>query len=148
MICFCPHCAAKLTYEAVKPTRCPRCDKLFADAFRVTTPPPPTPEPVDDEPETRPLTKSALLAARQRPRAQVKPRPGQVAQDEPVFPPDDDEPDLDQRAVRRRARELAAAIDPASIIVADQDEGVFRFEQFVREAKVAQAVRPKAKRRR
>ncbi len=132
LTCYCPFssCAARIPYETVKPTVCPQCRKAFADAFRTaatnTVPAPTRVRVHDDDPgEDRPLTKSALLAARKTTTATARPRPTPragfaqpvVAQPDVHFPDDgaEDEP-LDPREVRRQARELAATIDTSTIV--------------------------------
>ncbi len=153
---FCPHtgCGCKASYDAVKPTTCPRCNRAFAAAFKAPSAPTPIARAaVVDDPDDRPLTRSALTA-RQRAgiTTQVKPRRGRGADPEamanvmnaPEVLPDDlpaalegdvEDETVNPREVRRLARELAAGIDPSTIIVADQDEGVFRFADMVAEAK-------------
>ncbi len=170
LFAYCPHsaCAAKIPYEAVKPTTCPKCRKTFASAFTSTPPAVPAPAraAVQDDPDERPLTKSALLAARRAGGALARPRPtprGEVTHlmnapaAQAVFPDDgaDDEDDtLDPREVRRQARELAATIDTSTIKIADQDEGTFSFKDMwaegasARESAAKAQVKPKRKARR
>ncbi len=167
---FCPFagCAAKVAYDAVKPTRCPRCSKLFADAFRVAVP---QTAPIsraavveadlsDDQPITRKLAKAAVAKVGPRlqrdtpaPISRIMNAPPDLVT-EAVFPDDglDDieEEDADPRAIRRRARELAASIDPSTITIGDQDEGVFKFDSFWAEGQSARekAAKKPAKRSR
>ncbi len=54
----------------------------------------------------------------------------------------------DRHEVRRLARELVASLDPADIVVADQDDTVVRFSQFVEEAKRAKPASTKPTKRR
>lgn len=148
LTCYCPHssCASKVTYDTIKPTVCPKCRRAFADAFKVAPAPAPvvastpsTYEPEDD----RPIGRAAL--ARRGSTTQVKLRPVRAATSHIMNAPpelqvdaavDDDDFEGDgedvvsPREVRRRARELAASIDPSTIVIADQDEGVFRFKDM------------------
>lgn len=151
---FCPFssCAARVPYEAIKPTKCPQCGKLFADAFRVVTPTTAAyaPRPVvvlDDDPPAPSVMRQTLLKARAAKRVSTRAvvatdddpeikshimNAGDVPTDVslPIETFDDEEPERAPHMVSRRARELLATIDPASIVVADQDEGVERFETY------------------
>ncbi len=147
LTCYCPHatCAARVSYETIKPTACPQCRKTFASAF-VVAPAPVAPSAratvADDDSDDRPLGRAALAA---QPKSATvtkarlnRPEPSRLmnapASEQPVFPDDgaDDEGEeaLDPREVRRQARALASTIDTSSIKIADQDEGVFSFRDM------------------
>lgn len=165
--CYCPHegCAAKVPYEAIKPTKCPRCNRTFASAFAPTAP---VPAPIsraavveDDDTPTRPLTRSALAKARASVASTTRVKPHRGPQPSrimnapaefvpPDLPDDGEEEDeyVDEQTISRRARELAASIDPSTIVIADSDEGVFKFAQFEQEAKQAGVVAPKVVKKR
>jgi hypothetical protein len=169
---YCPfdRCGAAIQYTITKPTTCPRCERRFADAFKVAvaqTPPPPAPV-VEEDDEPR-LTRSALEARRKSlSTTSVKPRTRRERDDtaanvmtpvgskaHPALPDPEPESDIeddtyDPREARRLARELAASIDPSTIVVEDQDDGIVRFSQFVEEAKRngGKAPSTKTKRRR
>ncbi len=129
--CYCPHsaCATRVPYDTIKPTVCPKCHKTFASAFAPTPAPAPvvTRAAVVDDPDDRPLTKSALLAARKTGGARLRPTPraevthlmNAPAAAQPVFPDDgadEEDEQVDPREVRRQARALAATIDTSAII--------------------------------
>ncbi len=161
--CFCPHsaCAAKIPYDAVKPTVCPRCKKAFADAFRAA-PPPARAAVRDDDLDDPPLTRSSLqnrhragITTVAKPRARhgkdlmanvMNPPPPDAPDTAPIGEEEDDT--YDPRAAHRLARELAANIDPATIIVEDQDEGVVRFADIMEQAKRTPRATTKATKRR
>lgn len=169
---YCPHCGTPVKYEIVKPTTCPRCERRFADAFKVTVAkvdPPPAPIVEDDDDEPR-LTRSALEARRKSlATTTVKPRARRGGADDPEAsanlmtpvgsktrrtpsPPEEAEDEVDDynpREARRLARELAASIDPATIVIEDDDDSVVSFGQLVEEGKRrGGASKAKAKRRR
>lgn len=168
--CFCPHsaCAAKIPYDAVKPTICPRCKQAFADAFRAVAPvapPLPTRAAVRDDPDDQPLTRSALsnrhragITTVAKPRAHRGEDPELMANvmnppppdepDAPVFADDPEDDTYDPRAAHRLARELAANIDPSTILIEDQDEGTVRFGDLVAQAKRTPQPAAKATKRR
>lgn len=154
---YCPYsnCAAKIPYETVKPSKCPRCNRAFADAFKVVTETKPTVSrvttaTVEEESDAPRLTRSELLKVRasRSSGTKVKPRlkryveeeevshvmnpPAPQEENNPVF---DDDHSYDEREARELARELAASIDPSTIIIQDQDDKVVRFGQLVEEAK-------------
>lgn len=136
---YCPHtaCAARIPYEAIKPTRCPQCGKLFADAFKVKVQATVVePEAIEPEPIDEPvrLTRSAIEARRHQSRTKLKPRPAhghvsptpepEEAGIDPIEDVDPGEGDgyIDEGVVHRRARELAASIDPSTISVSMDDD--------------------------
>ncbi len=156
LYCYCPFegCGHKATYEVIRPAKCPRCNQAYSSAFKVAVPTvaPVVRAPVEDDTPAPRLTRSALLKSRAKmSTTKVKPflRRGQVEDDDPeslahvMNPPDvvetatdtgdvEDEY-VDERVLSRRAQELAASIDPSSIIIADQDEGVVKFGKFWQE---------------
>ncbi len=158
---FCPFaaCGAVATYEAIKPSVCPRCQRRYADAFKVTTASAPAaPIERDDTPLRAPAPRPRV--ATPEPVREMTPYAvgGKAPRAKhpaarPVIPElveatDDDEPLYDQHESRRLARELVASIDPADIVVADNDDQVVRFGTWVEEAKraaPASAAAPKAK---
>lgn len=147
---YCPlsSCAAKTTYEITKPTKCSRCGKAFADAFKVTvTAAPvarpvaaPTPDPIETQ---RATVRASVLEKRNK----VKPRAASarvISEDDPeirshimnlpanvdIGPeiPDDEHEDVDPREARQRARALAAAAFQSDTMqIADADEGTVKF---------------------
>jgi len=134
---YCPFCGSKATYEAVKPTNCPKCKKPFEAAFKgaVAAPTPVQPDPDDDLP--LPPTRSAVVAKpRYRHGEVVPPVPTRTTEATvvPLRGPDEEADDedeyVDPRARRRLARELAASIDPSTIHIDDEDEGTVTFGQL------------------
>ncbi len=146
-----PECSAKASYDVTKPTKCPKCGRAFADAFKTVAAPAPvqqTRATVEEEPfDERPTSRSALAAARAKHASttRVVPRTGRPQPAEVTHlmnPPADlppavaaleDDPEdenVDPREVRRRARELAATIDTSTIVINDQDDGVFKFSDM------------------
>lgn len=136
---YCTDCPAKLTYEAVKPTKCPKCGVVFANAFKgaVASTSPSARAVVDeiiDEPRPRyPKSQSSTVAKpRFRNGEWVAPIMGRMNDETP--PPvteqrgphddeDDDEDEyIDPRAKRRLKQELIATLNPDDIHVNDEDE--------------------------
>ncbi len=177
---FCPFstCGAKTAYEVTKPTRCSRCGKAFADAFKVTITATPVARPVvasapiPDPIETQRATVRASVLER---RNKAKPRAAStrvISEDDPEIRshimnlpadvelgpeiPDDENEDVDPREARQRARALAAsAFNPDTIIVDDQEDKAISFQSIwnagaaAREAAATSAPAPKpAKRKR
>ncbi len=150
MFVFCPSsaCASKITYEAIKPTVCPFCKKAFSAAFKVSVPTPvvsTSQVEKPDYPDIRPVPSSvAKWKARKNAAAAVKQpieevEPHSHIMNAPDVPEDmvlddstgdENEEDTNPSVVRRRARELAASIDPSTIQINDDDEGTFKFESF------------------
>jgi hypothetical protein len=141
---FCTFCPAKIQYEATKPTKCPKCGKSFASAFKVAAPVTPAvavaqvaPEEDDDVPIS-PRSRKSHSTTQAKPRyrgGEYLPPIMGVASSSPSSGPgdegeDDDEEDVDPRMRRRLARELAASINPEDIHVSDDDEKPLRFEDM------------------
>lgn len=147
---FCTFCPAKIAYEAVKPTKCPKCGKSFASAFKVATPPAQpastvaaqTPEDEDDLPVVPVRSRQSYSTTQAKPRYRngeyvppvggVTPKtavphagPGDEGEDD-----DEDDEVVDPRMKRRLARELAASLNPDDIFVSDEDEKPLRFEDI------------------
>lgn len=150
--CYCPSCGAKVAYEAIKPTKCPKCDKSFASAFKVVAVAPlpisQTAATFEDDTAAPSLLTASILKARN---AKVKRSPRPIVleeEDETVShimnaPPglvveDDTEDfgdeveDVGRGAVRRRARELVATINPDAIKINSNwgGEGAENFKTY------------------
>lgn len=154
---YCPFagCGHKATYEVTKPTTCPRCQKRFADAFKVVTPvaAPIAYAPVSASiPTAQPRLRASLLKARAAKAAKQRPEP-LVLDDDPevqshimnlppgeAAPEDEDQFEGDEGGedVSIRAQELAASIDPSTIRVnTDSDEWDTKFATFWAAGKAA-----------
>lgn len=162
--CFCPRpeCAARVPYEAIKPTVCPRCNKPFAAAFKVAASTAPVVVATSPARAPRPVAAPVVKAAAKWKVARLRREPAKPfavdaeidaqhgvedtgdtgSDDGPVYQPE----------VAALAQELAASIDPATISIGDNDEGVFRFADMWREGTAAresgaQPVKTAAKRK-
>ena len=128
---YCPFsgCGTKIVYETTSPSKCPKCHQVLASAFKVT----PVEEPHQAAAQTRAQPKvsavKSSIMARRRAEQQPEEEPVDVStpEVEDDFATASYDGYINPQEVRRRARELAASIDPSTIHVSDGDETPVRF---------------------
>lgn len=153
---YCPRseCAAKVAYEAIKPTVCPRCNKPFAAAFKVAASTAPVVVATSLVRVPRPVAVPVVKAAAKWKVARLRREPAkpfavdaeidaQYGVEDTVDAGGDDGP-IYRPEVAALAQELAASIDPSTISIGDNDEGVFRFSDMWREGTTARESGPVA----
>lgn len=141
---YCPHCAKKITYEALKPKTCPACEKNIAAAFKPALPvvPAKTATVVMTE-AAQPSSSLTRLQEQRKARAAVvvKQRTTRARQyyDADGNPVDMSEVDrsevsddsIDRMEKERLKNELIASIDPSKVLIcADEDEKPVTFESW------------------
>ncbi len=107
---YCSHagCGSKITYEAVKPSHCPKCRQPIRDAMAILTQAaalpvaPRTAAPSYQPPAPPPVRERSA---------------GAIAHINPDQDTDGSEGTYDVRQARQLARQLAASIDPSTIQV-------------------------------
>jgi len=142
---FCPHCAAKVTYEVTSPKVCPKCEKPFSAAFKTTVASTPRYEPPAAESALDAEDYDAPRSSRLSRPTTAQLKPGQrklatYARSEPVTSPepalgpdeegDDDGEYIDPRQKNALRRQLIASIDPADIHVGDDDDKPVTFANW------------------
>jgi hypothetical protein len=135
--CASAGCGAKIAYEAIKPSVCPKCRKPIKDPMAIlaqataaaVAAPASTEQIEDDEAPIQPIARSLKSRPVSELRKPQRPQRVYASEDQGPDEPDDDDDgeddgseSYDPRTTKRIARELAASIDPDSFrIVGDGD---------------------------